>query len=240
MQRVELASRIAGRIRDHADARELAKAVLADALTPETGQAIARADGPARASPWSSSARPFCGDKDDRLTPLYHPVGDRCRCHKRAAGLRLCPRGYAETPRVHHPARRGGRPRDRRADRRPGLRRRALVDETAGGAKLDSMFTLHPAMATTAGLYAGKQAHFAHAVATGYRDRSHFDGQNMLKGGGSRPYGRDSGWVGRLLTLLPPPSEMRSPSRPRCRSRFEARCRSGPMRLAACRRLTAT
>ena len=81
--------------------------------------------------------------------------------------------------------------------------RRAMADETAGGAKLDGMFTLHPALATTAGLYTGKQAHFAHAVATGYRDRSHFDGQNMLEGGGARPYGRDTGWVGRLLTLLP-------------------------------------
>lgn len=81
--------------------------------------------------------------------------------------------------------------------------RRAMTDETAGGAKLDGMFTLHPSLAQTASLYTGKQAHFAHAVATAYRDRSHFDGQNMLEGGGSRPYGRDDGWVGRLLTLLP-------------------------------------
>src|SRR5690349_8196013 len=65
--------------------------------------------------------------------------------------------------------------------------RRAMADETVAGARLDAMFTLHPAMATTAGLFTGKQAHFAHAVATGYRDRSHFDGQNMLEGGGSRP-----------------------------------------------------
>ncbi len=46
MQRVELASRIAGRIGDRADARVLAPLVLADALTPETRQAIARADSP--------------------------------------------------------------------------------------------------------------------------------------------------------------------------------------------------
>jgi uncharacterized protein (DUF1800 family) len=46
MQRVELASRIAGRIGDRADARVLAPLVLADALTPETAQAIARADSP--------------------------------------------------------------------------------------------------------------------------------------------------------------------------------------------------
>lgn len=81
--------------------------------------------------------------------------------------------------------------------------RRAMADETADGTRLDGMFTLHPALAATAGLYAAKQAHFAHAVATAYRDRSHFDGQNMLEGGGSRPYGRADGWVGRLLTLLP-------------------------------------
>lgn len=82
--------------------------------------------------------------------------------------------------------------------------RRTLADETAGGASLENFFMLHPALATTASLYGAKQAHFAHAVATRYRDRSHFDGQNMLEGGGSRPYGREDGWIGRLLTLLPP------------------------------------
>ncbi|AJA07662.1 hypothetical protein SKP52_03665 [Sphingopyxis fribergensis] len=46
MQRVELASRVAGRIGDRADARQLAPLVLADALTPDTAQAIAGADSP--------------------------------------------------------------------------------------------------------------------------------------------------------------------------------------------------
>lgn len=46
MQRVELASRIAARVGDRADARLLAPLVLADALTPDTSQAIARADSP--------------------------------------------------------------------------------------------------------------------------------------------------------------------------------------------------
>ncbi len=81
--------------------------------------------------------------------------------------------------------------------------RRALAEDALGGTKLDGMFVLHPALATGANLYSAKQAHFAHAVATAYRDRSHFDGQNVLEGGGSRPYERDDGWVGRLLTLLP-------------------------------------
>ncbi len=46
MQRVELASRVAGRVGDRADARALATLLLADALTPATGQAIARTDSP--------------------------------------------------------------------------------------------------------------------------------------------------------------------------------------------------
>ncbi len=80
---------------------------------------------------------------------------------------------------------------------------RGALAEEAGGASLNGLFTLHTALAAGAGLYRAKQAHFAHAVATAYRDRSHFDGQNVLEGGGSRPYEKSDGWVGRLLTLLP-------------------------------------
>jgi len=64
---------------------------------------------------------------------------------------------------------------------------RGALAEEAGGASLNGLFTLHPALAAGADLYRAKQAHFAHAVATAYRDRSHFDGQNVLEGGGSRP-----------------------------------------------------
>jgi uncharacterized protein (DUF1501 family) len=71
------------------------------------------------------------------------------------------------------------------------------------GAKLSSLFTLHPAMVESAKLFAQKQASFAHAIASGYRERSHFDGQNILETGAARPYGRDDGWMNRLLTLLP-------------------------------------
>ncbi len=81
---------------------------------------------------------------------------------------------------------------------------RGALAEDGGGASLNGLFTLHPALAAGADLYRARQAHFAHAVATAYRDRSHFDGQNVLEGGGSRPYEKSDGWVGRLLTLLPP------------------------------------
>jgi uncharacterized protein (DUF1501 family) len=71
------------------------------------------------------------------------------------------------------------------------------------GTKLSSLFTLHPAMVESAKLFADKQAAFAHAIASAYRERSHFDGQNILETGATRPYGRDDGWMNRLLTLLP-------------------------------------
>lgn len=77
-----------------------------------------------------------------------------------------------------------------------------LADMT-GGAKLDTMFTLHPAMAETAKLYGTKEAMFVHAVASPYRDRSHFDGQNVLETGGNQAYKIKDGWMNRLLGLLP-------------------------------------
>ena len=69
--------------------------------------------------------------------------------------------------------------------------------------RLDSMFALHPALAKTAALYRDGQALFAHAVASPYRDRSHFDGQNVLETGGADAYQVGDGWLNRLLGVLP-------------------------------------
>lgn len=71
------------------------------------------------------------------------------------------------------------------------------------GTNLGSFFTLHPALAETAKMYAANQALFVHAVASPYRDRSHFDGQNVLETGGSSAYQLKDGWLNRLLSLLP-------------------------------------
>lgn len=81
--------------------------------------------------------------------------------------------------------------------------RGVLADVAAGGMKLDATFTLHPMLAETSKLYGEKQALFAHAVASPYRERSHFDGQNVLESGGKGPYAIKDGWLNRMLTLLP-------------------------------------
>jgi uncharacterized protein (DUF1501 family) len=69
--------------------------------------------------------------------------------------------------------------------------------------KLDGMFGLHPSLAGLSKLHQEKQALFVHAVASPYRERSHFDGQNVLESGGSAPYERKDGWLNRLVGMLP-------------------------------------
>jgi uncharacterized protein (DUF1501 family) len=81
--------------------------------------------------------------------------------------------------------------------------RGALAEDFGVAQKLDSTFVLHPALAETGKLYTGRQALFLHAAASPYRDRSHFDGQNVLETGGKLPYERKDGWMNRLLGLLP-------------------------------------
>ena len=78
-----------------------------------------------------------------------------------------------------------------------------FAQDFGAGAKLGSFFTLHPALAETAKMYADREALFVHAVASPYRDRSHFDGQNVLETGGSAAYRVKDGWMNRLLGLLP-------------------------------------
>ena len=68
---------------------------------------------------------------------------------------------------------------------------------------LDSFFALHPSMPEFARMYRDKHAAIIHAVATPYRDRSHFDGQDVLESGFAGPGRVQSGWLNRALETLP-------------------------------------
>src|ERR1700744_5859771 len=68
---------------------------------------------------------------------------------------------------------------------------------------LDSFFALHPAMPEFARMYRDKHAAVIHAVASPYRDRSHFDGQDVLESGYAGPGRVQSGWLNRALEALP-------------------------------------
>jgi uncharacterized protein (DUF1501 family) len=82
----------------------------------------------------------------------------------------------------------------------------ALALSTNGdhaAAPLDGFFALHPSMPAFARLYAQKHALVVHAVATPYRERSHFDGQDVLESGFPGPGHTESGWLNRALVALP-------------------------------------
>ena len=72
----------------------------------------------------------------------------------------------------------------------------------SGMADLDGFFALHPALDPLAPWYRSGELLPVHAVATPYRERSHFDGQDLLENGTDRPRGAHDGWLNRTIGLL--------------------------------------
>ncbi len=68
---------------------------------------------------------------------------------------------------------------------------------------LDGFFALNPAMPNVARLFRAGQAAVVHATATAYRERSHFDGQDVLESGYAGPGMTASGWLNRAILALP-------------------------------------
>jgi uncharacterized protein (DUF1501 family) len=78
------------------------------------------------------------------------------------------------------------------------------LDGKTPGLPLDSFFALNPAMPNVHRLYQEGHATIVHAAATPYRERSHFDGQDMLESGLPKLGAVDSGWLNRALAALEP------------------------------------
>ena len=55
-------------------------------------------------------------------------------------------------------------------------------------------------------LFKANQAIIVHACATPYRERSHFDGQDVLESGLAKAMPSDSGWLNRALAGLRRPA----------------------------------
>ena len=68
--------------------------------------------------------------------------------------------------------------------------------------KLDGMFGLHPAMRSTWEFYQQGQLLPVHAIASPYRERSHFDGQDVLENGVTRAGEKRDGWLNRAIAPL--------------------------------------
>jgi len=85
------------------------------------------------------------------------------------------------------------------------LRGQIALAKTGEGSALplDGLFGLHPSLKFLHASYAARELALLHAVASPYRERSHFDGQNVLEGGGARPHDVQSGWINRALAAMP-------------------------------------
>ena len=74
---------------------------------------------------------------------------------------------------------------------------------------LDGTFGLHPALTNLHAMYRARDALIVHAAATPYRDRSHFEAQNVLEAGSAAPSAATGGWLNRALAVLAGAGEAR-------------------------------
>ena len=72
-----------------------------------------------------------------------------------------------------------------------------------GTLPLSDGFGLHPALKEMHGLWQTGQMSFMHAAASPYRERSHFDAQDLLEAGTAQLTSVRSGWMNRALAMLP-------------------------------------
>lgn len=78
------------------------------------------------------------------------------------------------------------------------------LDSKKPALKLNDFFALNPAMPNLYRLFNAGQAIIVHAAATSYRDRSHFDGQDVLESGVEKPGALSTGWLNRGFVSLTP------------------------------------
>lgn len=87
-----------------------------------------------------------------------------------------------------------------------GLRRELAIGAPGtqgGGLPLEGPFALHPSLRFLHESFAARELVVLHAVASPYRERSHFDAQNVLESGLARPHASQTGWLNRALAALP-------------------------------------
>jgi uncharacterized protein (DUF1501 family) len=126
----------------------------------------------------------------------------------------------------------------------PSLRGDKGLGGATAGLPLNSFFALNPAMPNLHRLYQSGAATLVHAVATPYRERSHFDGQDVLESGTRGPaLPRAAGSIVRCWCYSPtdaPPALMRSRSGPLRRLLCADQRQYFPGRRADCRRRART
>lgn len=72
--------------------------------------------------------------------------------------------------------------------------------------RLDGSFGLHPSLTHLHAWYGHNELLVVHATASPYRERSHFDAQQLLESGGDKPFILNTGWLGRALQVTAKPA----------------------------------
>jgi uncharacterized protein (DUF1501 family) len=84
----------------------------------------------------------------------------------------------------------------------PALRR-DLAFSANNALPLNDLFGLHPSLAFLTESFIARELVVFHAIASPYRERSHFDGQDVLESGYTRAHATQSGWLNRALAAIP-------------------------------------
>jgi len=77
--------------------------------------------------------------------------------------------------------------------------RGALASFQGDPLKLDNTFALNPLLPQLHAMYGRGEMALVQATGIAYRERSHFDAQQVLESGGSKPHELNTGWLGRAL-----------------------------------------
>ena len=84
----------------------------------------------------------------------------------------------------------------------PSLRR-DLAMSADSVLPLNDIFGLHPSLTFLQESFSARELIVFHAIASPYRERSHFDGQDVLESGYTRAHAVQSGWLNRALAAIP-------------------------------------
>jgi len=84
------------------------------------------------------------------------------------------------------------------------VRGQLALDKTGASAihDLDGFFGLHPSLSNMKAMFDAKELAVFHNICSPYRERSHFEGQNVLETGGGQPHVLQDGWLNRALVPM--------------------------------------
>ena len=193
MRRVEVAERFAAPRRRDRCPRARRRSCSPARSAPPRPQAIARAESPAQALALLLVAPRMHAEMSHARPPHTSSTDAALARRPRSFAPRMAFAAAADRAGASSSSSSAARPMGSTSSRPigdPGFAAaaRRAGDDFAAGPSSTACSRCIPRWSRSAGCTASGQALFVHAVASPYRDRSHFDGQNVLETGGAAAY----------------------------------------------------